>query len=109
MPIYQFQNPETKEIKEVSLGMNDAKVFTDKRGMKWKRLFNYVQLKSNQHKSLRESDILQGDKIKKLVHITDEMAHAKGLKNADEYIEVNNEIIKEHKKKIPKTKKKIIE
>jgi hypothetical protein len=36
------------------------------------------------------------------------MAHAKGLKNADEYIEVNNQIIEEHKKKVPKTKKKVI-
>ena len=89
--------------------MNDDKIFIDKNKIEWRRLFTPVNLPSNTHKSLREKDILKGDTSKRLVHISDEMAHAKGLKNADEYIEVNNQIIEEHKKKVPKTKRKTLE
>ena len=88
--------------------MNEEKAYIDDEGVKWQRIFSPVHLKSTTHKFLREKDILKGDPTKKLVHISDEMAHAKGLKNADEYIEVNNQIIEEHKKKVPKTKKKVI-
>jgi hypothetical protein len=38
MPIYLFQNPETDEVKEVVLGMNDPKVYQND-GVNWVRLF----------------------------------------------------------------------
>jgi hypothetical protein len=38
MPIYLFQNPETDEVKEIVLGMNDPKVYQND-GVNWVRLF----------------------------------------------------------------------
>ena len=108
MPLYQFQHPQTNEIKDILLGMNEDKVFTDEDNVEWKRLFTPINLTPNSHKSLNEKDICEGGKYK-LHHITPEMARAQGCKDADEYIEVNNEIVKEHKKKVPKTIQKIID
>ncbi len=38
MPIYLFQNPETDEVAEVVLGMNDPKVYQND-GVNWVRIF----------------------------------------------------------------------
>lgn len=38
MPVYIFQNPETKEYREVLLGMQDKKEFSEG-GVKWDRVF----------------------------------------------------------------------
>ena len=105
MPIYQFQNPKTQEIKEISFGMNEEKVHIDENNTEWKRIFQPIYLPSNTHKSLRPSDELKGGGVR---YITDDMARAQGLKNADEYIDAHNEVQAEHSKKLPKTQKKII-
>lgn len=40
MPLYDFQNPKTGEIKEICLLMKEDKVFVDEEGTEWKRLFS---------------------------------------------------------------------
>ena len=40
MPLYTFEHPITEEQQDVMLGMNDDKVFTDKEGTEWKRVFH---------------------------------------------------------------------
>jgi len=85
--------------------MNDEKVYIDSGGLKWKRLFSLVQLKSNHHKSVRPKDELKGAGVR---YITDQMAKEQGLKNANEYIDAHNETQAEHSKKLPKTNKKFI-
>ena len=40
MPLYDFQNPETGEIKEICLSMKEDKVYIDKEGVEWVRLFS---------------------------------------------------------------------
>ena len=105
MPTYQFQNPETKEIKELVFGMNEEKCYIDEAGLKWNRVFSALQLKSNAHKSVRPRDELKGRGVR---YITDEMAREQGLKNANEYIDAHNETQAEHAKKLPKTTKKFI-
>lgn len=42
MPIYLFQNPKTKEIKEVFQSMNDEHVYSEK-GVQWERIFTIPQ------------------------------------------------------------------
>ncbi len=105
MPIYQFQNQKTSEIKEISLGMNDPKVYCSPDGTKWERLFLPVNLKPNSGKSLSMKEQLKGGGVR---YITDKMAKDKGLKNADEYIDAHNEIQAEHAKILPPSKQKII-
>ena len=105
MPIYQFQNPKTSEIKEISLGMNDPKVYSSPDGTKWERLFLPANLKPNSDKSLSMKEQLKGGGVR---YITDKMAKDKGLKNADEYIDAHNEIQAEHAKILPPSKQKII-
>jgi len=46
MPIYIYQNPKTEECKEVFQSMNDEHVYSDKSGLKWKRVFVASQLKT---------------------------------------------------------------
>jgi hypothetical protein len=105
VPTYQFQNPKTSEIKEISLGMNDPKVYSSADGTKWERLFLPVNLKPNSGKSLSMKEQLKGGGVR---YITDKMAKDKGLKNADEYIDAHNEIQAEHAKILPPSKQKII-
>jgi len=40
MPVYEYQNPETKEIIEVIQGMKDKHVFIDDQGVEWHRVFS---------------------------------------------------------------------
>lgn len=40
MPLYDFQNPETGEIKEIFFSMEEEKVFIDDDGIEWTRLFS---------------------------------------------------------------------
>lgn len=47
MPIYIFENPETKEQIEVVQSMNEEHVYVDKNGLEWKRVFIGSQLKTN--------------------------------------------------------------
>lgn len=42
-PIYLFEHPDTQEIKEIIMGMNDKKEYTDKKGVKWNRVFTKPQ------------------------------------------------------------------
>jgi len=44
MPIYLFQNPKTEEVIELFFGMNDDKVYTDEKGLEWKRIYSLPQL-----------------------------------------------------------------
>ena len=39
MPIYIFQNPNTKEIKEIIQSMNEEHIYIDSNGLKWDRIF----------------------------------------------------------------------
>lgn len=39
MPLYTFEHPETGELIDVLLGMNDEKKFIDEKGLKWERVF----------------------------------------------------------------------
>ncbi len=39
MPFYIFENPETKERREVRQRMADAHEYTDENGLKWNRVF----------------------------------------------------------------------
>lgn len=106
MPIYLFQNPQTKETKELSFSMNEEKFFVDVDGVEWTRLFLPLNLPSNIAKHTRPKDELQGNGVR---YITDKSAHEQGYKNAHEYIDAHNEVQAEHAKKLPKTKKKIID
>lgn len=38
MPIYLFRNPKTGEIKEITLGINEEKKYSEK-GISWERVF----------------------------------------------------------------------
>ena len=40
MPIYTYQNPKTKEEKEIIQTMNEDHVFFDEAGLEWKRVFH---------------------------------------------------------------------
>lgn len=44
MPMYIFQNPETKEYTELFFSMNDEKKYTDDNGLEWKRVWSIPQL-----------------------------------------------------------------
>ena len=39
MPFYIFENPETKERREVRQRMADVHEYTDENGLKWNRVF----------------------------------------------------------------------
>ena len=39
MPLYVFQHPESGEVVEVVLGMNDDKFYIDEKGTEWNRVF----------------------------------------------------------------------
>lgn len=39
MPYYLFSHPKTKKVCEIFFHMNDEKVYTDERGVKWNREF----------------------------------------------------------------------
>ena len=39
MPLYVFQHPESGEVVEVVLGMNDDKFYMDEKGTEWNRVF----------------------------------------------------------------------
>mgnify|MGYP003117728482 FL=1 len=39
MPFYIFENPETKERREVRQRMSDTHQYTDENGLKWNRVF----------------------------------------------------------------------
>lgn len=47
MPIYIYQNPETKEEVEIIQSMNEDHVYFDKSGLEWKRVFTSSQLSTN--------------------------------------------------------------
>lgn len=40
MPIYLYQNPTTKEVKEVIQTMKEEHVYVDSSGLKWDRIFS---------------------------------------------------------------------
>lgn len=42
MPLYLFQHPKTKEIKEIVQGMNDEHTYAEK-GVQWERVFTVPQ------------------------------------------------------------------
>jgi hypothetical protein len=42
MPLYLFEHPETGEVKEILLGMNDEKKFSQD-GIEWRRVFTIPQ------------------------------------------------------------------
>jgi hypothetical protein len=42
MPIYLFQNPKTKEVREVFQSMNDKHAYSEK-GVQWERIFTIPQ------------------------------------------------------------------
>lgn len=44
MPMYIFEHPETKEIKEVFFHMKDNKIYIDESGIEWKRQLASPQL-----------------------------------------------------------------
>ncbi len=39
MPLYEYKNPNTEEVIEISQGMNDPHEYVDDNGLKWERLF----------------------------------------------------------------------
>ena len=40
MPLYTFEHPETNESIDLVFGMNDEKIYIDKNGIKWNRVFS---------------------------------------------------------------------
>lgn len=47
MPIYIYQNPKTKKIKEVVQSVYDKHEFIDRKGLKWDRVFTTPQLNTD--------------------------------------------------------------
>jgi hypothetical protein len=43
MPIYLFQNPKTKQVKEIVQKMSDEHIYIDEKGVKWDRVFTKPQ------------------------------------------------------------------
>lgn len=43
MPQYLFEHPETKEVKELILGINEPKIYIDSDGRHWTRIFTVPQ------------------------------------------------------------------
>lgn len=44
MPLYIYQNPKTKEIKEIHQSVNDVHEYIDKDNVKWNRIFTIPQV-----------------------------------------------------------------
>ena len=44
MPVYIYQNPKTKKIKEIVQSINDKHEYIDDRNIKWERIFTTPQL-----------------------------------------------------------------
>ena len=44
MPVYIYQNPKTKKIKEIVQSINDKHEYIDNRNVKWERIFTTPQL-----------------------------------------------------------------
>lgn len=44
MPYYLFENPETKEVREVFFKMNDFKSFHDQSGLEWTRVYTLPKI-----------------------------------------------------------------
>ena len=55
MPIYIFQHPKTKEVKEIVQRMSESHVFTDEAGVRWKRIFVNPQVAFNTQISATDS------------------------------------------------------
>ncbi len=47
MPLYEFENPITKEKKSIIQGMNDSHIFVDNEGVEWVRIFINPQASFN--------------------------------------------------------------
>ena len=46
MPLYLYKHPSKEEYIEIIQGMNDKHEFTDKEGVKWKRVFTSPEISS---------------------------------------------------------------
>lgn len=44
MPYYIFENPVSKETKEIFFKMTEEKVFMDEKGLKWQRVYSAPQI-----------------------------------------------------------------
>lgn len=55
MPIYVFQHPKTKKVKEIIQRMNEEHVFVDKKGIKWERILVNPQVAFNTQLSATDS------------------------------------------------------
>lgn len=54
MPIYIYQNPKTKEVKEIVQGVHDTHEYSEK-GVKWNRIFTAPELNTHDKLSAESS------------------------------------------------------
>jgi ClpP class serine protease len=57
MPLYTYEHPKTKKTIDVIQGMNELHEYTDKKGVKWNRIFSKPQATTNTQISANASEV----------------------------------------------------
>ena len=88
MPIYTFEHPKTKEVKELFFHMNDNKVYIDEKGVEWKRVYHPTgfsfDTKVDPHdvKAFKRKTE-RGGTLGDIIDLSKEMSEKRGGKNND--------------------------
>ena len=56
MPIYVYQHPQTKEVKEIVQRMNEEHIFVDDKGIKWDRILSVPNMAMDTQFSAHSSE-----------------------------------------------------
>ena len=98
MPLYDFQHPETSEVKEVFFQMEEEnKTYIDELGVEWKRVFSPTFLSATYRTFDEKRLVDKNGKPLRIQKFSDEFIRRQGFDNAADYIDHNNATINPEK------------
>jgi predicted nucleic acid-binding Zn ribbon protein len=114
MPIYLFQHPKTKEVKEIIQRMSESHTFIDDKGVSWTRIFVNpqvafnTQISATDSKSFVEKTRGKNYSLGQLWDMSAELsAKREGMSGVDEVrVKAEDAYKKKTQKKHPHAKKK---
>lgn len=84
MPIYLFEHPKTKQIKEILQTMNEEHVYIDDKGIKWNRVFTKpqasidTQIDANSSKEFVAKTAKRGMTVGEMMDLSAELSDKRG-------------------------------
>lgn len=89
MPLYTFEHPKTKELKDIFFKMTDEKFYIDEKGIEWKRIYYPITFAFdtkidpyNPSAFVKKTE--RGGTIGDLMDLSKEMSERRGGKKNDE-------------------------